>query len=64
MPDLFLGALIVVALLLLADLAFAGGGMTMTGMSAVAGAMGHPLVLVALAILAFVLGGLLLGRLA
>ena len=50
------------AVLLLADLVFAGGGMTMTGMSAMAGAMTHPLTLVATAILLIVIGALLVGR--
>ena len=61
MPDLLLTLLVVTAILLVADLLLAGGAMTMTGMSAMAGVVAHPLAagaLVALVILLFlVLGG-------
>lgn len=43
MPDLLLTLLLVAAILLIADLLLAGGAMTMTRMSAMAGAGAHPL---------------------
>ncbi|MEK6720084.1 MAG: hypothetical protein AABZ33_05360 [Chloroflexota bacterium] len=61
MPDLLLILLLVAAILLVADMLLAGGAMTMTGMSAMAGAFAHPLTAgaaVALIIaLVLVLGG-------
>ncbi len=59
--DLLTTLLVVAAILVIADLLIAGGAMTMTGMSAVAGAFAHPLsagALVALFIvLVLLLGG-------
>lgn len=61
MPDFLLTLLLVAAILLVADLLLAGGAMTMTGMSAMAGAVAHPLAAGALIVLAIalfvVLGG-------
>jgi hypothetical protein len=61
MPDLILILLLVAAILLVADLVFAGGAMTMTGMSAMAGAFAHPLaaggLIVLVVALVMVLGG-------
>jgi hypothetical protein len=61
MPDLILILLLVAAIFLVADLVFAGGAMTMTGMSAMAGAFGHPLaaggLIVLVVALVIVLGG-------
>lgn len=51
MPDLLLTVLVVVTILLVADLLFAGGAMAMTGMGAVRGAVSHPLVAGALVLL-------------
>ena len=51
MPDVLLILLLVVAILLVADFMLAGGAMTMTGMSAMAGAVAHPLVAGALVVL-------------
>ncbi len=55
MPDLLLTLLLVAAILLVADLFLAGGAMTMTGMSAMAGAVAHPLAAGALVVLVIVL---------
>lgn len=55
MPDLLLTLLLVAAILLVADLFLAGGAMTMTGMSAMVGAMAHPLIAGALVVLVIVL---------
>ena len=55
MPDLLGTLLLVVAILLVADLLFAGGAMTMTGMSAMVGAVAHPLAAAALVVLVVVL---------
>ncbi len=61
MPDFLLTLLLVAAILLVADLLLAGGAMTMTGMSAMAGAVAHPLAAGALIVLVIalfvVLGG-------
>jgi len=61
MPDLLLILLLVAAILLVADLLLAGGAMTMTGMSAMASMVGHPLtagaLVVLVIVLALVLGG-------
>ena len=61
MPDLILILLLVAAILLVADLVFAGGAMTMTGMSAMVGAFAHPLgagaLIVLVIVLVMVLGG-------
>jgi len=61
MPDLLLSLLLVAAILLVADLLLAGGAMTMTGMSAMATMVAHPLTAGALVVLiivfALVLGG-------
>ena len=61
MPDLILILLLAAAILLVADLVFAGGAMTMTGMSAMAGAFAHPLaaggLIVLVVALVIVLGG-------
>lgn len=55
MPDPLLTLLLIAAILLVADLLFAGGAMTMTGMSAVAGAVAHPLAAGALVVLVVLL---------
>lgn len=55
MPDLLVTLLLVAAILLIADLLLAGGAMTMTGMSAMAGAVAHPLAAGALVVLFIVL---------
>lgn len=55
MPDVFPILLLVAAILLVADLLLAGGAMTMTGMSAMAGAVAHPLAAGALVVLIVVL---------
>lgn len=55
MPDLLLTLLLGAAILLVADLLLAGGAMTMTGMSAMAGAVAHPLAAGALVVLVIVL---------
>lgn len=55
MPDLLLILLLGAAILLVADLLLAGGAMTMTGMSAMAGAVAHPLAAGALVVLVIVL---------
>jgi hypothetical protein len=55
MPDLLLSLLLGAAILLVADLLLAGGAMTMTGMSAMAGAVAHPLAAGALVVLVIVL---------
>ena len=47
--------LLVVAILLVADLLLAGGAMTMTGMSAMAGVVAHPLAAGAFVVLVIVL---------
>lgn len=61
MPDFLLTLLLAAAILIVADLLLAGGAMTMTGMSAVAGAVAHPLAAGALIVLVIalfvVLGG-------
>lgn len=61
MPDLLLTLLLVAAILVVADLLIAGGAMTMTSMSTMAGAVAHPLAAGALVVLiialALVLGG-------
>lgn len=55
MPDLLLTLLLGAAILLVADLLLAGGAMTMTGMSAMVGAVAHPLAAGALVVLVIVL---------
>lgn len=55
MPDLILILLLAAAILLVADLVFAGGAMTMTGMSTMVGAVAHPLAAGALVVLIIVL---------
>jgi hypothetical protein len=55
MPDLLPTLLLIAAILLVADLLLAGGAMTMTGMSALAGAVAHPLAAGALVVLIIVL---------
>lgn len=55
MSDPLLTLLLIAAILLVADLLLAGGAMTMTGMSAVAGAVAHPLAAGALVVLVVVL---------
>lgn len=61
MPDWVMTLLVVAAILLVLDLLFMGGGMTMTAMSGMAGGLAHPLVagaVVALVvILVLILGG-------
>jgi hypothetical protein len=61
MPDLLLTLLLGAAILVVADLLLAGGAMTMTGMSGMAGAVAHPLAAAALVVLVIalllVLGG-------
>ena len=61
MPDLVPTLLLVGAILLVADVLLAGGAMTITGMSAMAGAVAHPLTAGALVVLVIalivVLGG-------
>lgn len=61
MPDPILTLLIVAAILVVADLVLAGGAMTTTGMSAMVGAVAHPLaagaLIVLVIVLALVLGG-------
>lgn len=54
MPDLLVALLLVAAILLIADLLLAGGAMTMTGMSAMVGAVAHPLAAGALVVLVVV----------
>ncbi len=53
--------LVVAAIFLIIDLALMGGAMTMTGMSAMAGAVSHPLGAVALVVLVVVALVTLLG---
>ena len=53
--DLLVTLLVVAAILVLADVLFAGGAMTMTGMSTMAGAVAHPLTAGALVALVVVL---------
>ncbi len=60
MPDLLITLLLVAAILFILDLLLAGGAMTMTGVSAMAGAVAHPLAAGALVILV-VIAVLLLG---
>jgi hypothetical protein len=58
--DLLVTLLLIAAILVLADLLFAGGAMTMTGMSAMAGAVAHPLVagaVVVVVVVVLMLGG-------
>ena len=55
MPDLLPTLLLVGAILLVADVVLAGGAMTMTGMSAMAGTVAHPLAAGALVVLVVVL---------
>lgn len=55
MPDLVITLLLIAAIFVVADLLLAGGAMTMAGMSAMAGAVAHPLVAGALVILTVVL---------
>jgi hypothetical protein len=55
MPDLVITLLLIAAIFVVADLLLAGGAMTMAGMSAMAGAVAHPLVAGALVILIVVL---------
>jgi hypothetical protein len=55
MPDLLPTLLLIAAILLVADFLLAGGAMTMTGMSAMAGAVAHPLAAGALVVLVIVL---------
>lgn len=62
MPDLLLTLLLVAAILLVADLVLAGGAMTMTGMSAMAAAVAHPLAAGALVVLVIVLALFLGGQ--
>lgn len=47
--------LVIAAILLVVDVLFAGGAMTMTGMSAVAGTVAHPVVAGLLLVLVIVL---------
>lgn len=54
MPELLVALMLVAAILLIADLLLAGGAMTMTGMSAMAGAVAHPLAAGALVVLVVV----------
>ena len=44
MSDVLVTLLVVAAILLVVDLLFMGGGMTMTAMSGMAGGLAHPLV--------------------
>lgn len=53
--DLLLTLLVVAAILILVDLLLAGGAMTMTGMSTMAGVVAHPFVAGALVVLVVVL---------
>jgi hypothetical protein len=53
--------LIVAAILLVTDFVFAGGAMTMTGMSAMVGLAAHPLGAAALVILIAALAVMILG---
>ncbi|MHB8459070.1 MAG: hypothetical protein ACYDAK_10910 [Candidatus Limnocylindrales bacterium] len=53
--DLLVALLVVAAILVVADLLLAGGAMTMTGMSAMGGAIAHPLAAGALVVLLTVL---------
>ena len=55
MPDVLLTLLIIAAILVLADLLLVDGAMTMTGMSAMGGAVAHPLAPGALVVLPAVL---------
>lgn len=55
MPDLLLSLAVIAFVFLLADLFLAGGTMTMTGMSAMAGVVAHPLAAAALVVLAIML---------
>lgn len=55
MPDLLFTLLLMAAILLIADLVLAGGAMTMTGMSAMASVVVHPLAAGALVVLVIVL---------
>lgn len=55
MPDVLVMLLLVGAILLVADLLLAGGAMTMTGMTAMAGTITHPLAAAALVALVVVL---------
>lgn len=55
MPDVLVTLFLAAAILLVADLLLAGGAMTMAGMSAMVGAVAHPLGLGALAVLVLVL---------
>ena len=55
MQDPLLSLLVIAAILLVVDLLFAGGAMAMTGMSAAAGTLAHPLVAAALLVLVIVL---------
>lgn len=54
MPELLVALMLVAAILLIADLLIAGGAMTMTGVSAMAGAVAHPLAAGALVVLVVV----------
>ncbi len=55
MPDTVVTLLLLAAILFVADVLLAGGAMTMTGMSAMAGTVAHPLVAGALVLLIVVL---------
>ncbi len=59
--DLVTALLIIIAVILVADLLVAGGAMTMSSISAMAGAVAHPLVaglLIGLIVVILILGGL------
>lgn len=55
MPDLLVSLLVIAAILLVADLLFAGGAMTMTGVAGMMGLVSHPLAAGALVVLVVVL---------
>lgn len=60
MSDVLTTVLVILAVLLVADLVFAGGAMTVGGMGAMMGAVAHPLVagtLIVLVIVALLLVG-------
>jgi hypothetical protein len=59
--DVLATLLVVAAILIVADLLFAGGAMTMTAMSGMAGAVAHPLAAGALVVLVAALVLLLMG---
>jgi hypothetical protein len=55
MPDPLLSLVIIAAILLVADLLFMGGAVSMMGVSATMGAVAHPLVAGALVVLVLAL---------